>query len=52
MPFLVPIYFSMKAAKTMQFTPSIMRVNFLKNIYYARICSYLTFFLSVNLYLK
>ena len=44
MPFLVPIYFSMKAAKNMQYKSSIMRINYLKNIYYARIFSYINIF--------
>ena len=49
MPFIVPIYFSMLAAKNMQSKPSILRINYLKNIYYARISSYLGVFMFSNL---
>ena len=49
MPFIVPVYFSMKAAKNMQFKSSIMRINYLKNIYYARITTYCGVFIFSNL---
>ena len=49
MPFIVPFYFSMNAIKNIQLKPSILRINYLKNIYYARITSYLSFFLMINI---
>ena len=49
MPFIVPVYFCLKAAKDMQFSRSIMRINYLKNIYSSRITSYLSVFLFTNL---
>ena len=49
MPFIVPILLSMNAAKIMQFKPSIMRIDYLKNIYYARITTYSSVFILSNL---
>lgn len=49
MPFIVPVYLCLKAAKNMQFSKSVMRINYLKNIYYTRISSYMSVFLFSNL---
>ena len=38
-----------KVAKNMQFSKSVMRINYLKNIYYTRISSYMSVFLFSNL---
>ena len=49
MPFIVPILLSMNAARNMQFKSSMMRINYLKNIYYARITTYCSVFILSNL---
>ena len=49
MPFIVPILLSMNAVKNMQLKPSLMRINYLKNIYYARISTYVSVFIISNL---
>ena len=49
MPFIVPLYYSMNVAKNMQMKSSIYRVNYLKNIYYTRIASYLSVFIMSNI---
>ena len=49
MPFIVPLYFSIKATKNMHFKPSITRINYLKNIYYARVTTYCSVFIFSNL---
>ena len=49
MPFIVPVLLSMNAARNMQFKPSVMRINYLKNIYYTRITTYSSVFILSNL---
>jgi len=49
MPFILPVYLCLNAAKNMQFSKSIMRINYLKNVYYTRISSYIGVFLFTNL---
>ena len=50
MPFIVPVLLSMNAARKMQFKPSVIRINYLKNIYYIRITTYTSVFILSNLF--
>lgn len=49
MPFIVPVLLSLNAAKNMQLSKSVIRIKYLKNIYYARISSYASIFLFSSL---
>ncbi len=40
MPFIIPFFYALKGAKTMQYLPSQKRVKYLKNIFYSRIIAY------------
>lgn len=49
MPFIIPVLLFLNAAKNMQLKPSLIRIKYLKNIYYTRLTAYISIFTLSNL---